>query len=349
MVSKRYISLLTALLLTLMAGAAVAQQAETATPRLTLVDPLKDFGTVPKGTKLEWDFSVKNTGNSDLQILSVQPACGCTVADFDKVIAPGATGKVHAVVDTAQFSGPISKGISVITNDPNTPNAQLTMRAVVKPYVDAYPAGFLRYMLLQGETSTQSAIIYSAEEKPFEIVRIDSPEDYIKVNYEKVTNVEERALSGRPDGNQWKVNVTVGAADAKLGPIAEKVKIVTNSEHQPEYLLSITGLVRPSYIVTPSVLNFGDVTPGEAASVGTITLKSNNRNAPQNFKVTRVESSSPAIVGEAKAAPDAGSYEVTVRLANPARSGAVDANLKIYTTDPHNPVYTLPVRGSIKG
>ena len=349
MLSKRFVVTMAAAILTFAAVAGAQEVASTAAPRLTMVDPMKDVGPVPKGTELKWDFSIKNTGNADLQIINVQPACGCTVAEFDKVIKPGAIGKVHAVVETAQFSGPISKTITVVSNDPTTPNSMLTMRAVVKPYVEAYPAGFLRYMILQGETATQSAVLYSEEEAPFEIIGVDVPADYIDVKYSKITSDELRANVGRPGQNQWKVDITVGGPDAAIGPIAQKVKLITNSKHQPEYQLSVTGLVRPSYMVNPTVLNFGDVTANEPAATRTVTLKSNSRNAPQEFKVTKVESTTPAVVAESKAATDPGSYEVTVRVATPAVAGAIDGDLRIYTTDPHNPVYTLPVRGSIKG
>ena len=75
--------------------AEAAKEAEKA-PRLTIVEPVKDYGTIAKGEKLDWSFLVKNTGDSDLQIIAAKPGCGCTVADFDKVIKPGETGKVTA-------------------------------------------------------------------------------------------------------------------------------------------------------------------------------------------------------------------------------------------------------------
>jgi lipoprotein NlpI len=55
-------------------------------PKATVAEPVKDAGTVPKGEKITSDFAIKNEGDADLQITNVQPACGCTVADFDKVI-----------------------------------------------------------------------------------------------------------------------------------------------------------------------------------------------------------------------------------------------------------------------
>ena len=82
--------------------------AEEKAPRLTIVEPVKDYGTVAKGEKLDWAFVVKNTGDADLQIISAKPGCGCTVADYDKVIKPGETGRVTAHVDTTAFAGPIA-------------------------------------------------------------------------------------------------------------------------------------------------------------------------------------------------------------------------------------------------
>ncbi|HYO76563.1 MAG TPA: DUF1573 domain-containing protein, partial [Thermoanaerobaculia bacterium] len=153
--SKRLFAMTLALSLTATAPFAVAQEKAASTaaakaPRLTLVEPIKDFGTVPKGQKLDWAFAVKNTGSTDLEILAAKPACGCTVADFDKVIKPGQIGKVSAHVDTTNFAGPISKGITLETNDASSPTAQVTITAIVKPYVEAHPQGYVRFNMLQG-------------------------------------------------------------------------------------------------------------------------------------------------------------------------------------------------------
>jgi hypothetical protein len=347
MVSRKYVSILTVVVALGLAAGAVAQQSgASAGPKVSLVDAVKDFGTVPKGETITWDFSVRNTGSTDLEILSVQPACGCTVADFDKVIKPGQTGKIHAVVDTTTFTGPIAKTIAVQTNDPATPMSQLTMRADVKPYVQAFPNGFLRYMLQLGQVDKQSAILVTEDEEPFEIVSIESPADYIKVDYEKVP-VAERAQAGRAGQEQYRVIVTVGGPEAKVGPIAEKVKVTTNSKHQPEFLLSVTGLVKPSYLVNPTVLNFGEVKVGDPSATRTLSVGSTDRNKDA-FQVTKVESSNPNVIAEATPAGN-GAFEVTVRLAQPGKAGAFDGNIKIYTNDQYRPVYTVPVRGTIKG
>jgi hypothetical protein len=324
---------------------------EEKAPRLTIVQPVKDYGTVPKGEKLEWSFEIKNTGNADLQILAAKPGCGCTVAEFDKVIKPGETGKVTAHVDTTNFSGPIAKPVTLETNDPNTPTAQLLINAIVKPYVEAHPAGFVRFQLLQGETDTQTVTLYSDEEEPFEIKEVQVPpgENYIKVTTNKIENEADRVPGiGQPGQNQYKVNVTVGGPDAKIGPLADKVRIITNSKHQPEYSISVTGVIRPTFRVEPSALNFGEVTPTEAAATRSVILHSNDLKTPDRFMVTKAESNMPAITTAIKPGAQKGDYEVTLQVAPNAKPGDIDGAVTIYTSDKVNPVVTVPVKGTIK-
>ncbi|MFP5289067.1 MAG: DUF1573 domain-containing protein, partial [Thermoanaerobaculia bacterium] len=94
-------------------------------PKAVAVEPIKDVGNVAKGEKIAHDFILRNDGDAPLEITQVHPACGCTVVEFDKTIAPGKTGKVHAVVDTSTFNGAIAKGVTVFTNDTDTPQIEL--------------------------------------------------------------------------------------------------------------------------------------------------------------------------------------------------------------------------------
>src|SRR5438128_484405 len=81
---------------------------------------------------------------------------------------------------------PSAKTVTVETNGPTTPTATLTIHATVKPYVEAYPAGFVRYNLLQGDADSQIITLYSEEDDPFEITRIENPAGYVKTTYVKV-------------------------------------------------------------------------------------------------------------------------------------------------------------------
>jgi hypothetical protein len=356
MSSKRILVVMMAIFAALTATLALAQDAKKSdaapaadkAPRLTVVEPVKDYGTVPKGEKLMWTFQVKNTGNADLQIIAARPACGCTVAEFDKVVKPGETGRVSAQVDTTAFAGPIAKTVTLETNDPTTPTATLTLHAIVKPYVEAYPAGFVRYTLLQGDAETQSLTLYSEEDEPFEITKVETPGDYVKVTYAKIENEAERAQGGRAGQNQYKVNITVGGPDIKLGPLGEKIHIYTNSKHQPEYPVSISGVVRPPFRVEPTMMNFGEVSANDVAASRAIVVRSNDLKTPERFQVTKVESSNPAVTAAVKPGANKGEFEVTLQVAKSAKPGDLDGTVKIYTNDQVNPVISVPVKATVK-
>jgi hypothetical protein len=330
------------------ADAKAEPAAKDAAPRLTIIEPVKDYGTIPKGEKLDWSFVVKNTGDADLQITAAKPGCGCTVADFDKVIKPGETGKVTAHVDTTAFAGPIAKTVTLETNDLTTPTAQLTIHAIVKPYVEAFPAGFVRFNLLQGETDAQVVTLYSEEDEPFQVTNIEVPGDWVKATFEKAAEGDKAPNVGRPGQDQYRVKITVGGPDAKLGPLADKVHIITNSKHQPDYFISISGVIRPPFRIEPTVLNFGEVSPSDVAATRMVMLHSNNLRAPESFVVFKAESSVPTVVTSVKAGANKGEFEVTLQIAKDAKPGDIDGTVKIFTNDAVNPVVTVPMKATVK-
>jgi hypothetical protein len=366
MSSKRILIVMIAVLVSMTAAFAFAadppaKKSEAAAakeekaPRLTIIEPVKDYGTIPKGEKLDWSFLVKNTGDSDLQIIAAKPGCGCTVADFDKVIKPGETGKVTAHVDTTAFAGPIAKTVTLETNDPTTPTSQLTIHAIVKPYVESFPVGFVRFNLLQGEADSQSLIIYSDEDEPFQVLKVEVPsadpgkDEWVRAAFEKITNEADRAPNvGKPGQNQYRVKITVGGNDVKVGPIADKIRVVTNSKHQPEYMVSLAGVIRPPYRVEPFAMNFGEVAPTDTAATRMVLLHSNNLKTPESFVVSKAESSTPTVVTSVKPGANKGEYEVTLQIAKDAKPGDIDGSVKIYTNDKVTPVVTVPMKATIK-
>src|SRR5437868_806597 len=98
------------------------------------------MGSVYQEDLLETDFIVKNDGNAPLVITDVRAACGCTATTYDKEIAPGRTGKVHAKVNISTFNGIISKDIMLFTNDINFPQIKLTIEARILRRANNTPA-----------------------------------------------------------------------------------------------------------------------------------------------------------------------------------------------------------------
>ncbi|WP_114788917.1 DUF1573 domain-containing protein [Niabella yanshanensis] len=78
----------------------------------------KNLGDVKKGQVVEIPFLVKNTGDKPLIISSVQPGCGCTVAEKpEKPVLPGKEEKIVAKFNSeGQSEGTHTKTVVVTAN-----------------------------------------------------------------------------------------------------------------------------------------------------------------------------------------------------------------------------------------
>ena len=105
-------------------------KASPAGPKLVIAAQEHSFGNVKPGTPLTHTFKIRNDGQADLEIKNVKPGCGCTAANFDKVVSPGKEGGITLKIeDTAGYKGEVEKTADVTTNDPERRTFKLTLRA----------------------------------------------------------------------------------------------------------------------------------------------------------------------------------------------------------------------------
>ena len=96
-------------------------------------DTVRNFGIIREGDKVFIKFSFKNTGSKALFLTTVQPSCGCTVADFSRnAVLPGKGGEVIANFNSKDHPGYIHKTIMVTTNTSNRVNHLLSFIGQVK-------------------------------------------------------------------------------------------------------------------------------------------------------------------------------------------------------------------------
>lgn len=86
------------------------------------------FGNIKPGEKANCDFTLTNTGKSELIIRKTKASCGCTAVTLgQKSIAPGQSTVIRTTFDSKGKSGRQYKTITVITNDPKNPETLLTI------------------------------------------------------------------------------------------------------------------------------------------------------------------------------------------------------------------------------
>ncbi|MDR1546716.1 MAG: DUF1573 domain-containing protein [Deltaproteobacteria bacterium] len=124
---------LVVLLIWLSLPAWAAQAALKAGPALVIDEPVFMAGRVAPDAVVEHDFVVRNEGTEELVIEDVSPDCGCTVAAFPPVLAPGQAGTINVKLEIYEFwaGQTLKKSATVYTNDPERQAARITIKAVV--------------------------------------------------------------------------------------------------------------------------------------------------------------------------------------------------------------------------
>jgi len=311
-----------------------------AAPKIEVIPETRDAGTVAKGQVIETTFVVKNAGSSDLVISDARPGCGCTVASFDKVIKPGGEGKVQTSVDTKSFSGPISKSVLLVSNDPERGQINLFIKATVKPFVDVLPQPYVRMSVVKGDSDARDVFLLS-EEKSFKPTISESSQPYVKA--EIMPAGDKDKIPGRP-GEQYKLHITV-TPEAPEGLLNAPIRVATGVSQQPSVEIPVSGIVRARVSVTPVMVNFGNFTAGKDPITRNIVVTNNKPASP--IRVTKAEVSVPGFVTDVVPTQEGISYTVVVKASDKVKKGALEGTVKLYTTDKEKAVIELPLRGEV--
>ncbi len=319
----------------LLASVATAQA-----PNATVAAPLHDAGVVTRGDVVSHTFTIANEGDALLEIREVRPACGCTVASFDETIAPGATGSVTAELSTGDFRGPVSKYVTVFTNDLENPRFRLTLRADIRPLVDVLP-GYGRFLHVQGTApKVQTQTLWSTDETPLTVEGATSSIPQVAVEY-RLASSEERSPEG-PE-RQWLIIGTL-ASDAPAGPLTGSIRVQTNHPEMSEISVPIGGYVRPQLLASPPLIDFGSF-PAEQPRKASVLVTS---FADDPVAITGVETDVPGLVTEIEEQAEGRKFAIHLTLESTAGAGPFEGKLTIRSSNPNHPETVLPVRGSIQ-
>ena len=323
-------------------GAVVAAEGDGNLPQAVPTEPIKDFDVVAKGEVIVHDFHIKNEGTAVLELTDVRPACGCTIADYDKQIAPGETGSIHASVKTDNFAGPISKSIAVFTNDPSNPKIQLVVKAKVRPYIAMLP-GFARYNYVQGEaTSPIYQNLWAADGSDVNVVSVKPPYPHLKVSYHEA---KEDELDPKGKGKQWRFEFSLDK-DSPIGALREYVEVRVDHPKQKVLKIPISGFVRPRQHITPADVDFGNL-QGEGLPIRRLLHFTNF--ITDSIELTKVETGIEGLNAEVQEGDRDPGFRFKLRLTVGAEmpKGKFSSVVKIHTTDAQNPIIELPVKGTI--
>jgi len=335
------IKTLTLAILVLTAGVVTAQT--EGAPALQVPSKIIDTGTVSQGVVVDAVFDLVNEGDATLTVKAVRPTCGCTVADFDREIAAGATGQVKAKLDTKDFAGPISKSILVMTDDPQNPTVTLVIKADVRPYVEILPRPLIRFNAVAHEPMEQTFIVAGADpEETIKVEKVTSSVPFIATALRKLA--DDELVAGKST-SQYEVSLSL-TENAPVGPVNAVLMVHTDVKEAPQVPVKVYGVIRALIHVTPTQVQFGAV---EASSrPGRNLIVVNNRTDGTRVQITGAQVDDPAFSAQVATIEDGKRYQVTVMVKPDADPGSRNATLSLTTTDKEFPSVTVPVRANLR-
>ena len=202
-------------------------------PSIVFDNPVRDFGKVMRGETIKHVFSFINKGSTTLEILGLEPSCGCQAAlPSAKQIKAGQSGQIEVSVDTAGLIGAIDKSVNILTNDPRRRSVSLSIRADVQPEISvSSPSIFFENVPIGKEVTREVTITVQAE-RSIKILSAESTDESVIAKLEPVPDTE---------GKKIKL-VATQKGDGKIGYRSGTIIVKTTSYLTPE--LSIYVIIR---------------------------------------------------------------------------------------------------------
>ncbi len=249
------IAILYPIILTLLWPAAIF----AASPRIACEVPTLDFGTRDSSEIVEHIFKLKNTGDSDLVITAIRPACGCTAAELtNSTIPPGESANLAAKLTLAGRSGDIHKTILIESNDPANPAFQLAMQGKIVTEVAVVPPVLTLRQSAPGQPAS-GAVQITSTGKPFRITQAESSDLSVRVR-----------STPMQDGVSHQITASLEKIPAS-DPQPFLIMLQTDNPRVPTIDIPATVVLMKKILVAPERIV---VRKGDAGSKKYVVLKS---------------------------------------------------------------------------
>lgn len=327
-------------------------------------EPSVDFGEILQGEVKPHTFTIGNRGKDPIEVRSVNPTCGCTVAflktktgeviDPKKLplgkalhtLAPGDTCEVSIEFNSAgQPTHQLEKIIMVISSDDKQPALRLSLRAnVVMPL--ALEPNLLQFgELVKGEEKTVSATGVLSRVENLEITGWEQKPEWIDVKVETITTpANQKALhfdvtiKGTAPLGYQSATLVANTNDAKLKSI--RVPIYANIKSQ---VVFDSGSATNKEKLDFQVIKFGE------ERTRSLTIK--NLNAAIPYAVTGVEVESAhkdKLKVDVVTITEGIEYRIDVTTAKDLDAKYFRGNLKIKASHPDTPEKLITLLGWVR-
>ena len=311
-------------------------------------------------------YKFKNIGKEKLKLTQVQPACGCTIAEYTKeFVDPGKEGYVKATFSVAHKQGRIDKSITVHTNgEPEI--LLLTFGGTVLPHVKTMEDSFAQVIgSLRFENNTinfdriannvkdtvQYLNIYNSSNSPIMIKEIKTQSKYI-FNEELPITLPPKKRT------KFAIHYSPAMVD-DYGIVFDQFKLVTNDPEKPEKSITLFAdihqfvpkMTDEEKAKAASILfekrdhNFGNVKQGDEVSTEFVF-----RNVgKKDLLIYKVKPSCGCTVSSASKSKLKPGESSTIKATfnSAGMVGSESKTVTIVSNDPVNPEIVLTLKSTV--
>ena len=163
-----------------------------AAPKIQFEQTVYDFGKTAQVATVSGVFKFKNAGDGVLKLEPPQTSCGCTVAGLKPdILQPGETGELAFTLHLGQVKTLFDKRITVKSNDPQTPEVSLAIKADYTPLYDVKPLTLAPQLAFGVNETTQFTTITRTDGKPLRLARLEASQPWITATVEPGATADE--------------------------------------------------------------------------------------------------------------------------------------------------------------
>jgi hypothetical protein len=279
-----------------------------------------DFGTVARGSQIRHAFPLINRSDQEIRIVDWRTKCGCTnVRVGAKVIPPGTQTTIEATIDTTKFLGYKPSGLTLIFDRPVFVEVDLNLTCFIRGDIVMNP-GQIDFGIVRRADKMPPAsltLTYAGGRSDWEITRMKTQTSKIKA--------ELRELNRTADGQiHFSLTATLQPGVAN-GYFKDEITLLTNDQTSPSIPISITANIQSAVSVTPSIVNFGGVRPGQSITK-TVLVRSS-----QPFSIAKLSPSLPELLAEETETGPRPVHQVKLTFKAPEQAGPHHGTVTIET------------------
>jgi hypothetical protein len=296
-------------------------------PKIQFEQTVYDFGSTSQVSTVTGVFKYKNTGTAVLKIEPPKPGCGCTLAELKPdTLPPGETGELAFTLHLGQVKAVFDKPIVVKSNDPETPEVTLRLKADYTPLFDVNPIALASQLSFGVNVVTQFTTLTRTDGKPLRIERLVASQPWVTAQTE---------AGAKPAAASARIRVTI-KRDGPPRRFSEFVQVfVAGQTNGPVASIFVHGQIQGEVVLSPEALYWSIPGAGqpaaerpEALTVQRVTIRSAD-GKPLELK--NPQSSIKGVKAELVTKEAGMVYELVARLETPPPT-TVSGNVSFETS-----------------